>query len=881
MAGSQLKRLKASLHKEGLIGPQKSKKDKKRDSKSGVKRMDKRAALEGIREQFNPFDLKHNVRGPKFDVTSNRPTNKAIHGRPMEAKTASEERRRQTLTVDEQRKNKVGGIVDRRFGENDPTLAPEERMLERFARETQSRHKKSSLFDLEDDEPGFDLTHGGKALSLDGPALVDDFQEDMEGLSDEDEDNEGRRAYLKRKALTEGEDVDVDDAPPERKKTKQEIYSEIMAKSKAHKAARQEAKEEDEDIREELNKELNNIKDLLFRTKDPRNNEPLDKAAEDAERMKMEKEYDLRVRQMLQDRRAQPTERTKTDEEQAAEASERLQKLEEKRQKRMRGEQESESENEKDKDTEEAEPTADFMEEDEEDEFGLGAGIAEKSKKSKIRPTATELGFDDEDDFFIEDDIVASGSELSLEEEEDENEPDEDDEDDDEFTKGLLGETEQKDPAFSMSSNTGSEHDPEGVPFSFASCPETHQEFLDAIKNVPVEKLHVVIVRIRTIFHAQLDSQNKAKLGKFTLALIHHLPYLASQPKLPPFSVFEQLIRHIHSLAKTYPIEVACEFRSHLEDFAKTRPLDPNLGDLIIFTAIGTLEIARFLGQKIPKQLSDLAKGVYLSILILQYQQVSKRYMPELINFNLNTLLALAPQSRKNVPFPVHELPGGLRVNNAQATEIRKLNCYDCVESERSAKEQNAFKIAIIDSTVKVLEAAAMLWADKTSFLETFEPFKQILEHLASKSCRTHFPEALRVRMRKVQTKMDQMLKLAQIQRKPLELHHHRPLAIKSSMPKFEDTFDPSKHYDPDRERAEAAKLRAEFKNERKGAMRELRKDANFMAREKLRVKKAKDEAYEKKYKRLVAEIQGEEGRESNAYAREKEARKKAAKRNK
>lgn len=72
MAGSQLKRLKASLHKEGLIGPQKSKKDKKRDSKSGVKRMDKRAALEGIREQFNPF-----VRLSLANVAVS-PTNKRI-----------------------------------------------------------------------------------------------------------------------------------------------------------------------------------------------------------------------------------------------------------------------------------------------------------------------------------------------------------------------------------------------------------------------------------------------------------------------------------------------------------------------------------------------------------------------------------------------------------------------------------------------------------------------------------------------------------------------------------------------------------------------------------------------------------------------------------
>lgn len=56
--------------------------------------------------------------------------------------------------------------------------------------------------------------------------------------------------------------------------------------------------------------------------------------------------------------------------------------------------------------------------------------------------------------------------------------------------------------------------------------------------------------------------------------------------------------------------------------------------------------------------------------------------------------------------------------------------------------------------------------------------------------------------------------------------------------------------------------------------MRELRKDANFIAREKLRDKKEKDKAYEEKYRKLVAEIQGEEGREANLYEREKKGRK-------
>ena len=70
------------------------------------------------------------------------------------------------------------------------------------------------------------------------------------------------------------------------------------------------------------------------------------------------------------------------------------------------------------------------------------------------------------------------------------------------------------------------------------------------------------------------------------------------------------------------------------------------------------------------------------------------------------------------------------------------------------------------------------------------------------------------------------------------------------------------------------SKLKSEHKRERKGALRELRKDANFIARENLKEKKERDTQYEKKYKRLVAEIQGEEGRESNIYEREKRMRK-------
>lgn len=80
-------------------------------------------------------------------------------------------------------RDRVGGIVDRRFGENDPTMAPEERMLERFTRERQ-RTSKGAAYNLEDED---ELTHYGQSLSK-----LDDFDNVGLGLDDEEEEDVGQ-----------------------------------------------------------------------------------------------------------------------------------------------------------------------------------------------------------------------------------------------------------------------------------------------------------------------------------------------------------------------------------------------------------------------------------------------------------------------------------------------------------------------------------------------------------------------------------------------------------------------------------------------------------------------------------------------------------------
>jgi nucleolar protein 14 len=99
MPPSQLKRLKASLREQGILGPQQSKKQQKQKAQNGAskdKRVPRSEALDTIRDQFNPFEYKWS-KAPRFEATSiKNPGGKegkgAVVGRPSARKSLDAER---------------------------------------------------------------------------------------------------------------------------------------------------------------------------------------------------------------------------------------------------------------------------------------------------------------------------------------------------------------------------------------------------------------------------------------------------------------------------------------------------------------------------------------------------------------------------------------------------------------------------------------------------------------------------------------------------------------------------------------------------------------------------------------------------------------------
>ena len=120
------------------------------------------------------------------------------------------------------------------------------------------------------DDPLMGFTHKGKRLMIDEDGR-DDFNEHISQDSDDDKhDRSKRKGFLSNEMVARmnfggGAEDDLDDEnQPQVKKTRKEVFEEIIEKSKNYDAARKELKQ----INLEMSKELNNdFADLLKRLK--------------------------------------------------------------------------------------------------------------------------------------------------------------------------------------------------------------------------------------------------------------------------------------------------------------------------------------------------------------------------------------------------------------------------------------------------------------------------------------------------------------------------------------------------------------------------------------------------------------------------------------
>ncbi|KAK7062278.1 putative nucleolar complex protein 14 [Favolaschia claudopus] len=879
--GSQLSQLKSALSQAGITGQQKAGKKRKRTN-SQEKDKDKRAAkLDEIQKKLNPFDtkvtkLKHEVGGRKL---------KGVTGKPSQSKQAGIEQRKKTLLVEYEDKGRAGGIVDRRFGENDPSMSLEERMLERFTRERQ-RSSRATAFNLEDED---ELTHYGQSLSK-----FDDFDYSGLRLEDEDEEDDAGQAQEKHfRGFSDDEDDDENDQP-ERKKSKAEVMAEVMAKSKEHKFLRQMERQEEDNVRHELDQQFDSLRDLIY-APDPlasgSNSDPLGSAPKPIEiEANNDLDYDQRVRELAFDARAKPKDRTKTEEEVALAEKEALEKAERQRRKRMLGLDESESEDETGRPKKKKRRGGDDLEDDFDDGEGwdgIGTGLGGEDG------VAGEVGG-----------LAGSGDDSGEEEDEDEDEDGQiSDGLDDSEESEVEGDHENLVKTTKPSKSKSKARDKE-LPFTFP-CPASHEELLEILDDVDDKDVPTVIQRIRALYHTSLAPDNKVKLQTLASVLIDHLLYISTPPD-PHFALISSLLSHLSALTRAYPIQVAEHTVAKLSLMHKNLrrglsrgPLDPSsktwpgLPELTLLRIIGAtwptsdlhhavisptrVLMGAYLGLARVRSLADVASGLFLCTLFLQFEQLSKRLVPEAVNFAVNSVVHLAPTGYASVEalpgaFPAPDFRSelcralALDVKKAKGkTVVPKADLASLMVNSDVPNEEGKLQLLIL--AVDLLGRFADMYKGIDGFIELYAPVLEILLHVKEKCGSV---AVLQTRLTSTTDALKRLLKFAREARQPLLLQAHKPIPIPTYIPKFETTKSSYlRHQDPDHERNEASKLRRQYKEERKGAIRELRKDARFLAGVEQKKQAEKDRSYSESLKKVYGTIQSERA-EEKAMEREK-----------
>ncbi|RVE65897.1 hypothetical protein OJAV_G00121510 [Oryzias javanicus] len=832
----------------------------------------------------NPFEVKINRK--KFDVLGRK--TKHDVGLPGVSRSKAINKRKETLLKEYKQKNKASKFVDRRLGEYDAKMAPEDKILQRFALERQRVHEKKDMYNLNEEE---ELTHYGQSLAemekFNDVVNSDDESEEKGLLSAELTASHfggggGGGGLLRKKTSGEQQQEDGN----QRAKSRQELIEELIQKSKQEKRERQVQKEEAQELTEKLDQEWKSIQSLMV--KKTAKGEHADKPEE---KPKLD-EYDMMVRELGFEMKAQPSEKMKTPEELAREEREKLQKLEADRLRRMMGEEEETK----------AQSQTRMSADDLNDGF-----ILDKHDKKTLAYQDGKWNIEEEEEEAAEEDEEGESGE---EQESDEEEGDDDEEEEEEEEASSEEEVEdgQSDLESEQESETEEKNQEDDgkprktlskeemkaqqqaakaeLPYTFAA-PESYEDLKDLLCGHTPENQRLIVARTQKCNHPSLAVGNKLKLQKLFGFLLEYIGELALRTP-PELNAVDKLVPELYALCQMFPEAAAAAVQRVLADAAhsveelievKGHAPFPTLDALIYLkltallfptsdfrhpvTTPGLLYISLTLTKCPVRSFQDVTTGLLLCCLAVEYVSFSKRFLPELINFLTGTL-HLAVRDKASLGYTVAPpfRPSGkcsdlLVLSDPESCHSWKkkplpLSATRCLELEDDL-DRDHYRLTCLSACLDLVKRCCLLYRDLLSFPHIFQPVRSLLsKHLSNQT----LPEALQELHREITDTIGS----APTAHRRLVFDKKKPIPLKLLTPKIVEVLDYGKKRGCSREEREKERLKHKYKKEFKGALREIRKDSRFLAREKLNEVMNRDAERKRKVKELFGSLATQEG---------------------
>ncbi|XP_022951528.1 nucleolar protein 14 isoform X1 [Cucurbita moschata] len=696
----------------------KDKKSKKKKKSAGPKALSMKVSA----PKANPFESIWSRR--KFDVLGKK--RKGEERRIGLARSIAIEKRKKTLLREYEQSGKSTEFSDKRIGEQDEELGEFDKAILRSQRERKLKLNKSSKFNLSDGE---DDDYFG-SNSLGALPANDDFEDEV--IPDDDDDAEAAETkkgayhgapYPQKGGLLEGEE--------NKRKSKKEVMDEIIAKSKFFKAQKARDKEENEQLIEDLDKKFESLvqSEALLSLTSSGNanalkalvqksipNEHLKKdnllATGKTENFNQEKPdaFDKLVKEMAMEIRARPSDRTKTPEEIAQEERERLEQLEEERQKRMLAPDNSSDDEDGDAENASVQKQKFISGDDLGDSFTLDDDERNHKKGwvDEIFERKDADGTESEDDDSAEDSDSSDdvGGDSDDESEEDDNtrgrkhslkdwEQSDDDildsnsEEDDEASKedkeldenhpkkankGAIVKSSKSEgsseDAKKLEKNTKRENKPE-LPY-IIEAPESFDQFLSLLADCSDSDVILIIDRIRASNAIQLTEKNLEKMQRFYGILLQYFAVSANKKPLN-VELLNLLLKSLMEMSRQIPFYAATCARTRISHTHQQFCVDNKNPENSSWPSSKTLILLRLWSMIFPcsdyhhvvitpaillmcEYLMrcpivtgrDIAIGSFLCSLLLYVAKQSLKFCPEAINF-LQTLL-IAAAGRRSLP---------------------------------------------------------------------------------------------------------------------------------------------------------------------------------------------------------------------------------------
>jgi nucleolar protein 14 len=151
--------------------------------------------------------------------------------------------------------------------------------------------------------------------------------------------------------------------------------------------------------------------------------------------------------------------------------------------------------------------------------------------------------------------------------------------------------------------------------------------------------------------------------------------------------------------------------------------------------------IGAYLGLGRVRSLVDISSGLFLCTLFLQFEALSKRLVPEAINFLINTVLHLAPHGYKDVAslpgsFPSPDFqsdlckPLSLKVKKRGTTIAQKANLATLLSADQTTEQ---VKTDALGLALDLIAKYAEMYKGLDGFIELYEPILEVIQNVHKK----------------------------------------------------------------------------------------------------------------------------------------------------